>query len=83
MDYNTFWTMVTFVTASSLVTGTALTYALLIRRRLILVRRKTRAITKDYEECRRKLDDAERRLHTLEQNSDEYEQVVREMMRAL
>jgi len=83
MDYNTFSTLVTFLTASSLVTGAVLIYALWMRRRLILVNRLMRAVTTDYEECCRKLGDAEVRLKALEQNSREYEQVVHEMMRAL
>ena len=83
MDYNTFTTLVTFLVASSLVTGAALVYALWIRRRLILFRRNMSAVTRDYEECRRKLGDTEVRLRVLEQNSHEYEQVVQEMMRTL
>ena len=83
MDYNTFTTLVTFLVASSLVTGAALFYALLMRRRLILFKQNMSTVTRDYEECRRKLGDTEARLRVLEQNSHQYEQVVQEMMRTL
>jgi hypothetical protein len=83
MDYNTFTTLVTFVVASSLVTGVALVYALWMRRRLISYTRNMSDITRDYVECRRKLGDTEVRLRVLEQNSHEYEQVVQEMIRTL
>jgi uncharacterized membrane protein YciS (DUF1049 family) len=83
MDFNAFSTLVTFVTACCLVTGGALTYALWLRHRLNVAKRRNRAVAKDYEQCRSKLASAENRLLALEQNSREYEQVVHEMMRTL
>lgn len=83
MDFNTFATLVTFVTACCVVTAGALIYALWLRHRLNVARRRNRKVVKDHEECRSKLAAAEIHLRALEQTSRDYEQVVHEMMRTL
>ncbi len=83
MDFNTFATFVTFVTACCIVTAGALTYALWLRHRLNVARRRNRAVAKDLEQCRSKLAAAEIHLRALEQSARDYEQVFHEMMRTL